>query len=559
MKDKKIIIALLFLIFPCIVSAYKIEEYDTYIEVSDNKIMYRENINVNFNGNETIKKTLLSNKSKDIFVSTNHTIKDNIIKIDNNGYNNHKYNIKYSYKYDYSNNYEINIGNTYNASINSLSFNIELPKNIKEENISFYLNDKEIKDIEYRIIDGNKVYGEYGQLKENDELILSVNYTNKKVSSLLIKISIVGPIIFVLISYILWLIFGKDRLIKIEKTSIPPRRQNPLELALMYNGNATTKDIVYMILELSSKGYIKIEENNKNFKLIRLKQYNGSNYKESVLFKSIFAKNNVSSFSDFVNNISNKNSNKRNEYLDEISINELKLRMPRIKNNVLSITNSQEEKNKYFEKEAETKKVFLSIMLALILFLVTSIPFIENGKYMLIPISIIFSIITLAELITLSEKLDLLKFNYKKVLFTILILLGIWIILLIPILNVNKIYILSYIIGTISTLVILILYKYMPKRSIYATRELGRIEGLKLFINTAKDEELERVLNNNEHYFYEILPYTYILGCNNKLYSKMKHFEIKKPDWYDINGEFTVQKLSNSIDRLIKEIINNEE
>ncbi len=555
---KKILFILALMCFPNIVFAYTINRCDTYVNVTKDKITYRDTITASFDKPNTKIEKNIDKKSKNINVSSSYNNEDSKIIIDSNNYDNHKYTIRN--EIDNKNNeiYKIKISNDYNANINIFNYDIDLPFETKEENIKFYLNGNELKDIKFEV-EKNKITGSYTTLKENDELIVEVRKNDILLSETLTKLSIIGPIIFVMISYVLWLIFGKDRGIKIEKTSIVPKKENPLELALMYNGKCTTKDIVYMILELANKGYIKIIEKNKNFTFIRTKQYNGSNYKESVLFKSIFRKNISGGLSEYINMLTNKNDNKRIEYLNEISLNDLRNRMRYITNEVLLLSNSDEEKNKYFEKEAESKKVILSTMIALILVLVTSIPFIELNMINLIPISVMFSIVTLLELINISERVVVTNLKYEKKMLPIIGLVIIWGILITIILKMKKVYILSYIIGIISSLSILVLYKYMPKRTIYATREMGKVEGFKQFINTCKDEELKRVLETNENYYYDALPYTFITSCNNKLTTKAKKQNIKQPEWYEFDGEFTIQKFNNSIGRLISSIINDEE
>lgn len=554
----KKIILLLTLLIPNIVFAYTINNNDIYVEIKDDKISYRENIKATFEEpNEIIEKTI----NKDIFninVSTNYINKDNIIKIDSLNYNTHKYIIKYDSKIKNKKSYKIDLSNSYNTNIENIDYNIELPTNTKKEEIKFYLNNEELKDINFNIED-NKLYGSYTNLKKNDNLVIEINKNNLFISKYLVRISILLPIIFVIISYLLWLIFGKDRGIEVEKTSIPPRKENPVELALMYNGKVTNKDIIYMILNLANRGYIKIVEHNKEFIFIRTKQYTGCNYKESVLFKSIFKKYISGGISDYINILTNKEKNKKIEYLNEINMNELKKRMNYINNEIINLCKDPEEKNKYFEKEADSKKTYLITMIAIILVLVTSIPFIELNKISLIPISILFSIVSLAELIKVSDIIDITNIKYNKFYIYILLLIILWIILIIPILKLNTLYIISYIVGLLSSMAILILYKYMPRRTIYATRQMGKVEGLKKFINTCTEEELRRVLETNTNYYYDLLSYSYIIGINNKLTSKIKKMNIKEPIWYEIDGEFTIQKLNNSIGRLISTMTSNED
>ena len=56
----------------------------------------------------------------------------------------------------------------------------------------------------------------------------------------------------------------------------------------------------------------------------------------------------------------------------------------------------------------------------------------------------------------------------------------------------------------------------MKKRTEYGIKILGRIKGFKNFLETAEKEKLEEMVEKNPTYFYDILPYTYVLGISNK-------------------------------------------
>ncbi len=73
---------------------------------------------------------------------------------------------------------------------------------------------------------------------------------------------------------------------------------------------------------------------------------------------------------------------------------------------------------------------------------------------------------------------------------------------------------------------------YMRKRTIYGNSMLGRVLGLREFIMNAKDRDLEEIQEKNPFYFYDILPYAYSLGLENKWNEQFKNLTVKQCDWY---------------------------
>lgn len=73
---------------------------------------------------------------------------------------------------------------------------------------------------------------------------------------------------------------------------------------------------------------------------------------------------------------------------------------------------------------------------------------------------------------------------------------------------------------------------YLSKRTEYGTEILGRILGFKNFLETAEKDRLEALVSENPQYFYEILPYTYVLGISDKWMKKFEAVTIEQPVWY---------------------------
>ena len=388
--------------------------------------------------------------------------------------------------------------------------------------------------------------------------MLKVNYGKLYFSAYTVA-AIIIPILFSLFSLFIWFAYGKDLKYKVKKTPNIGRRLNPLDVALIYKGEINKEDVLLTLFHLANKGYIKIIEKNKNeFVIEKTKEYDGKNYKESTLLKNLFRKNTVASLADYINIVSERKTNNKNNFEKIITNNMLKEHFNRAANSVLSIANNEDEKDKYFEKKSENKKNYLLFMVTTILILVTSIPFIEINKLYYLPLSVLFSIFTLYILLKFVNNVDLNN-RKQKIYFLIALAAITSIIMLLPTFRRNRIYLLALFIGCASVAFIMFLFKYMPKRTINGTKQYAKIEGVKLFLNEFNNKELDNVLELNANYLYDILPYSYIIESNHIVMKKLKEYNVKEPLWYDLNEEYSVQKFNNSIKRLKTILVKKDE
>ena len=566
-RAKYVLIVLFFLLFiQTSVTAkspdYDIESYNVEISVDkDLNYTYNENINLIFNKSNTIVTKTIPYEATDININKNYVIetnKDKLIKISSKNNTHDSYTYKYKIKKDKENDdiYIIEIDNNFNNDISKLDFILTYPSSFNKNNLTFYLNGKKVKDITYKI-NNQELTGSISNLKEDDKLLVIVDYGKIYVNSLTI-ITIVISILLSLFSYILWRIYGKDVKYTIEFEKNIPSKLNTIDVSLIEKGYLNNENAIYLLLDLANRGYLKIsEEENNEFTITRIKDYDGSNYKEASFIRALFRKNMTVNISEYIEALNKESKTPYQKELDKkITKDNIKYRLIRAIKNVMSISKSNEEKNKYFETKSNNKKTYLLFSITIILVLITSIPFIEINKLYLLPISVLFSSISLFILINIVENVDLKKKNNK---ITILLLFAIiaLIVLLTPSFKQNRIYFIAFLIGIMAVTFILFLYKYMPKRTIHGTRLYSKIEGLKKYLNEVSDKELKLVLKDNPNYLYDILPYSYILGIESVVFNKLKKLNIEEPKWYKIDN-FTYRKLFNFINRLIN-LVNEED
>ena len=116
-----------------------------------------------------------------------------------------------------------------------------------------------------------------------------------------------------------------------------------------------------------------------------------------------------------------------------------------------------------------------------------------------------------------------------------------WAGLVLPELKQEPVYLIGYGVGLLCILVMVICLKYLPKRTPYGNEILGKLKGFKNFLETAEKDKLEAMVMENPEYFYNILPYAYVLGVSDKWIKKFESISLQAPSWYDSPNTFDMR------------------
>lgn len=73
-------------------------------------------------------------------------------------------------------------------------------------------------------------------------------------------------------------------------------------------------------------------------------------------------------------------------------------------------------------------------------------------------------------------------------------------------------------------------------RTKFANNLLGRIIGFKRFLTVTEKNKLEVLVKENPSYFYDILPYTLVLGVSDVWVNKFNDIVTTPPEWYRSNA-----------------------
>jgi uncharacterized membrane protein len=107
------------------------------------------------------------------------------------------------------------------------------------------------------------------------------------------------------------------------------------------------------------------------------------------------------------------------------------------------------------------------------------------------------------------------------------------------------------IIGIICIMIMMYFQTIMLKRTEYGKQMLGKIEGFKNFLSVTEKDRLQLMVNQYPTYFYEILPYTYVLGISDEWIEKFETIAMQSPTWYNgyNHSHFNTRDFGHFMDR----------
>lgn len=471
------------------------------------------------------------------------------------------YIIKYTYNLgkdpmkNYDELYYNIIGNEWDTVIGNITFTITMPKDFDSSKLGFSSGKKgstNNSNIKYNIR-GNTISGSYeGILAVNEALTVRCEldegyFTNAgfKTSSTVYLMFII-PILSLLISIFLWYKFGHDNQVIETIEFYPPTGFNSLEVGFLYKGKANNKDVTSLLIYLANKGYIKISETegknlfstSKGFKITKLKEYDGNNINEEIFLNGLFTKK--PSLAMVFNSLNRKEMitpDKVNEVTQTDLYNNFYTTMEKILYNI----NNKDNKRKIFERNTSTKSLMIIFLILISLLTTIIVPTVGYAGVTELQITLIACVIYLPFFaVGIFSKMPLfirifwLGFTiFHSSLFFISLPI-------IDAIRANSIYLVGFIVGVLCVIGMIILLKLMPKRTEYGNEILGKIRGFKTFLETAEKDRLEAMVMQDPSYFYDILPYTYVLGVSDKWIKKFESISLQAPSWYDSPTGFNI-------------------
>ena len=468
-----------------------------------------------------------------------------------------KYVIKYSYNLgedkikDYDELYYNIIGTEWDTVIGNVTFTITMPKEFDESKLGFSSGLEGSTDnskITYTV-NGNKIIGKYnGILGVNEALtvrcelpegyFVDAGLVENKAMYFIYLI----PVGFLIVSFLLWFIFGRDSQVVETVEFYPPEGFNSLEVGFLYKGSADNQDVISLLIYLANKGYIKITEyeervlfsTQKGFKITKLKEYDGNNVNEKLFLKGLFSKK--TNIYSLLNNSSQEVEDDKNV----VTSSDLYNNFYRTMNKILANINDKKNKNTIFDKVASAKILPVVLMIIVTYLIITIPPVWSYGGEDTLIVALLFPSIGFSVLFGFLFG----KNSIGTKIFGLVWGLGFggmpWVSFVLPALLENPVYLIGYIGGLVCVIGMILCIKFLPKRTPYGTEIYGKLKGFKHFLETAEKEKLEAMVMENPTYFYDILPFTYVLGVSDKWIKKFETIALQAPTWYDGSSSFNV-------------------
>ncbi len=80
---------------------------------------------------------------------------------------------------------------------------------------------------------------------------------------------------------------------------------------------------------------------------------------------------------------------------------------------------------------------------------------------------------------------------------------------------------------------------FMKRRTPQCIEWMGRLAGLRDFIETAELERMNELAKTNPEWFYHIIPYAYVFGLSDVFAVKLKGLSLPAPEWYSPYHSYT--------------------
>ena len=196
--------------------------------------------------------------------------------------------------------------------------------------------------------------------------------------------------------------------------------------------------------------------------------------------------------------------------------------------------------DKIFEKSATNKKFLIILMIIATYCLITIPPIFNYGQ----PETLIFALLFPGIGFSVLFGMFFGKTPIPVKIFGLIWGLGFggmpWAFMVLPAITQDISYLIGYVVGIICVLGMILCLVYLPKRTKYGNEMLGKLKGFKNFLETVEKERLEALVMQNPNYFYDILPYTYVLGVSDKWIKKFESISLQAPSWYDSSNGFDV-------------------
>lgn len=440
------------------------------------------------------------------------------------------------------------VGDKWEMDIDKVNFTINMPKSFNQKP-DFYPPANSDTKVAYKVND-NSITGSYSDdMTYGDALTIKLDldkgYFNYPATDNFQMGFVMVSGVLTLLIILLFFRYGRDeKLVKTVEFKAPEGMSSG-QVGYVVDGVLHNKDITSLFIYWASKGYLAIKElEDDKFEFIKLKDIPDDEFNiERNIFNALFKKK------------TNVQSDDIPEAYQEATLNAM-----------ADYGDYYKKDNAIFVKKSNVVKFLSGLVIYLLIAINIAVHSYEFFE-MIFPAIISFVIFFIGFLIAgllfssaLTNRASKSKSkNFGMTLASIIVLVIFAILYLIwsYIINANLVMMLAII---ILSYIDVIFIAFMSKRTKKGQRWLGQILGLKDFISMAEKDRLEMFVEENPNYFYDILPYAYVLNVSDKWIKKFEDIKIEQPDWYYSSTSMTniifLSTLNHSLNTLNHSVTN---
>ena len=323
------------------------------------------------------------------------------------------------------------------------------------------------------------------------------------------------------LAVVLWFRFGRDRKPLEPVMFYAPDKLTPAQVGTIIDGKTGNEEILSMIMYLADKGYLTIEQTSKkNFKFEKVQELpaDALNFERTVMRALFPGGRTVSSMKD----------------LEDTFYEDMQVAKAEVGGFFA------EPQNKLFTSGSKTAQAFIYLACFLPLFIFGCVTGYRTEGYfdvfMVLIMGCLFGILPFAGLSFLAHTIETRQ-GMTTGSFTGRVITGTLIsaALLVIVLATGTVTfgtILMPLVPVVVSVIAAFLGAFATKRTPQGNKWLGETLGFKNFIQTAELDRIKTLVDENPNYFFDVLPYAYVLGVTDKWAKRFESLAIEPPYWY---------------------------
>ncbi len=318
---------------------------------------------------------------------------------------------------------------------------------------------------------------------------------------------VLAALVVLLCGILFWFTGKEDKVIPVISFE-PPEGYNPLDVAFVEKETVSNTDMAALLIYLANKGYLRIEQTKgkDRFSMTKVKDYDGDNNIEALYMKGLFKRGDTAS----------------TKSLEKDSFYEV------IDKCVTKENKKMKEKNFFFPTAMPKFLYFVGICVI-------------AGVYGILansmPMAIAFAVLCfiLGGLLSPVVKEGLSNLSQKIMLVVCVVVFVIAAVIFNAFAPKTWF---AFVVCGIAVIIMALFMFFGSKRTKAGNQVYGQILGFKEFIKKAELDRLKMLVEENPSYYYDIMPYAYVLGLSDQWIKNFETMHIPEPDWYSGRDPF---------------------